>query len=121
MRFLADENFPGNAVTALQARGHDIVWIRTAAPGSKDEEILAWAVREERVLLTFDKDFGELAWRIGMPSTSGVVLFRIPMPAASKIGAILAATIDRRTDWAGHFTVIEPDRIRMRPLGVQET
>ena len=62
MRFLADENFPGNAVTALQARGHDIVWIRTAAPGSKDEEILAWAVREERVLLTFDKDFGELAW-----------------------------------------------------------
>ena len=62
MRFLADENFPGNAVTALQARGHDIVWIRTAAPGSKDEEVLAWAVREERVLLTFDKDFGELAW-----------------------------------------------------------
>lgn len=61
MRFLADENFPGNAVTALQARGHDIVWIRTAAPGGKDEEILAWAVREERVLLTFDKDFGELA------------------------------------------------------------
>ena len=77
--------FPGNAVTALQARGHDIVWIRTAAPRSKDEEILAWAVREERVLLTFDKDFGELAWRIGMPSASGVVLFRIPMPAASSI------------------------------------
>ena len=64
MRFLADENFPGGGVSALQARGHDVFWIRTTAPGSKDEDILAWAVREDRVLLTFDKDFGELAWRV---------------------------------------------------------
>lgn len=64
MRFLADENFPGGAVTALQARGHDIVWVRTAAPGSIDEDVLAWATREDRVLLTFDKDFGELACRV---------------------------------------------------------
>ena len=119
MRFLADENFPGGGVSALQARGHDVIWIRTAAPGSKDEDVLAWAVREDRVLLTFDKDFGELAWRVGLPASSGIVLFRIPMPAAPKIGAILAARIDGRTDWAGHFTVIEPDRIRMRPLGAQ--
>ena len=41
MRFLANENFPGDAVTALGAAGHDIVWVRTAAPGSKDEDILA--------------------------------------------------------------------------------
>ena len=57
MRFLADENFPGGAVTALQTRGHDIVWVRTAAPGSIDEDVLAWATRENRILLTFDKDF----------------------------------------------------------------
>jgi hypothetical protein len=38
MRFLADENFPDGAVTALQARGHDVVWIRTAAPGRRDED-----------------------------------------------------------------------------------
>ena len=46
MRFLAYENFPGDAITALASAGHDIVWVRTAAPGSKDEDILAWAVRE---------------------------------------------------------------------------
>lgn len=63
MRFLANENFPGAAVGALRADGHDVIWVRTAAPGSKDVDILAWAVREERTLLTFDKDFGELAWR----------------------------------------------------------
>jgi predicted nuclease of predicted toxin-antitoxin system len=68
MRFLANENFPGDAVIALKAAGHDVVWVRTAAPGSKDNDILAWAQRDGRVLLTFDKDFGELAWHFGLPA-----------------------------------------------------
>jgi hypothetical protein len=38
MRFLADENVPGDAVAELEAAGHDIVWVRTVAPGSKDED-----------------------------------------------------------------------------------
>ena len=97
MRFLANENFPGDAVTALKSAKHDIVWVRTAAPGSKDEDVLAWAERESRVLLTFDKDFGELAWRVGLPASCGVVLFRLPMPPAAKVGAILAARIGERT------------------------
>ena len=46
MRFLANENFPTDAVTQLKAAGHDIVWVRTAAPGMKDEDVLAWAARE---------------------------------------------------------------------------
>jgi predicted nuclease of predicted toxin-antitoxin system len=61
MRFLANENFPGTAVKALEMAGNDIVWVRAAAPGCSDQEVLAWAAREERILLTFDKDFGELA------------------------------------------------------------
>ncbi len=46
MRFLADENVPGDAVVQLEAAGHDIVLMRTVAPGSKDEDILASAARE---------------------------------------------------------------------------
>jgi predicted nuclease of predicted toxin-antitoxin system len=116
MRFLANENVPGDAVTALEAAGHDLIWVRAAAPGTRDEDVLAWAVREMRILLTFGKDFGELAWSRGLPATCGIVLFRLPMPAASTVGAVLAGRIAERTDWAGHFTVIEPGRIRMRPL-----
>jgi len=116
MRFLANENFPGNAVTELQMAGHDVVWVRTAAPGSKDEDVLAQAAREERIVLTFDKDFGELAWHAGLPASCGVVLFRLPMPPAPNVGSVLAARIGERADWAGHFTVLEPGRIRMRPL-----
>ncbi len=66
MRFLANENFPGSGVAALQSAGHDVVWIRTAARGATDPEVLAWAAREERILLTFDKDFGEFGKRIGI-------------------------------------------------------
>jgi predicted nuclease of predicted toxin-antitoxin system len=116
MRFLANENFPGDAVAALRAAGHDVVWVRASAPGTKDQDVLAWTVREMRVLLTFDKDFGELAWSTGLPATSGIVLFRMPMPSASTVGASLAARIDERDDWVGHFAVIEPGRVRMRPL-----
>ena len=116
MRFLADENVPGDAVARLQSAGHDIVWVRTAAPGAADSEIVAWAAREKRIILTFDKDFGELAGRAGLPATSGVVLFRLPMRTAIEVGATLAARISERTDWSGHFSVIEPARVRMRPL-----
>ena len=116
MRFLANENFPGDAVTALSAAGHDVVWVRRDAPGMKDPPILAWAMREDRILLTFDMDFGELTWRRGLPATCGIVLFRLPMPPPDKVGHVLTARIGERTDWAGHFAVIEPGLIRFRQL-----
>ena len=106
MRFLANENLPGEAIAALKHVGHDVVWVRTAAPGSKDEIILAWAMREGRVLLTIDKD-------------SGIILFQLPMPTAGRVGAVIVARIGERTDWNGHFSVIEPGRTRMRRLAAR--
>jgi len=117
MRFLANENFPGAAVTALEAAGHDVVWVRIAAPGTTDRDVLAWAAREERILLTLDKDFGELARGSALPRTCGVVLLRTPMPRPGDVGQRFADLITARDDWAGYFSVIEPSRVRMRPLG----
>jgi len=117
MRFLANENFPGTAVTALAAAGNDVVWVRTAAPGTTDPDVLAWAAREERILLTFDKDFGELARGSALPRKCGVVLLRLPMPRPGDVGWRLAELIMARDDWAGCFSVVEPGRVRMRPLG----
>ena len=113
MRFLANENFPGAAVRALQEAGHDTLWVKMAAPGAGDLEVLARAARESRIL---DKDFGELARATGLPSTCGVVLFRIPMPGAGDVGCRLADLVMSRDDWAGHFSIVEPGRVRMRPL-----
>ena len=115
-RFLADENFLGDAVTALREAGHDIVWIRTDAPGSTDREVLTRAVAERRILLTFDKDFGDLAYRCRLPATCGIVLFRISLPSPSIAVHLIKTILQSRNDWAGHFSVVEENRLRMRAL-----
>lgn len=121
MRFLADENFPKNAVLALQQQGHDVLWIRIDAPGSSDQGILARAQAEERIILTFDKDFGELAFRFGLPATSGIVLFRLPLLKSTSLINIIISALATQSDWSGLFTVVESDRIRIRPLpGAEE-
>ncbi|BAY95408.1 MULTISPECIES: DUF5615 family PIN-like protein [unclassified Tolypothrix] len=116
MRFLANENFPSDAVEALRQQGHDVVWIRTDAPGITDPEVLSRAQTEDRILLTFDKDFGELAFRSKLPATSGIILFRIKAPSGAVVAQKVATAIASRNDWAAHFSVIEDDRIRMRLL-----
>ena len=118
MRFLADENFSGPAVTALREAGQDVAWVRDTRPGSTDTDVLKWAAHENRVLLTLDKEFGELAGRMTLPPECGVVLVRMPMPKPgdSIAGKRLAQIIIGRADWAGYFSVIEPGRVRMRRL-----
>ena len=69
MRFLANENVPLDAVSALREIGHDVIWVRVDAHGSPDEDILSRAVAEKRVLITFDKDFGNLAFRFASART----------------------------------------------------
>jgi hypothetical protein len=67
MRFLANENFPGSAVTALTASGHDVLWVRTVAPGMSDPGVLAWAgarcgTKKESVRLTAKSTSQEGRW-----------------------------------------------------------
>ncbi len=116
MRLLANENFPGDAVNALRQQEHDVVWIRSDAPGIGDAEVLARAQAENRILITFDKDFGELAYRSGLPASCGIVLFRISAPSSGHVARVAVAALESRTDWAGHFSVVEDERIRIAPL-----
>jgi hypothetical protein len=116
MRFLANENFPGAAVKVLEGIGHGVVWVRAAAPGISDADVLAWAAREARILLTFDKDFGEPARASALPASCGIILFRVPMARPGVVGRSLAGLIAAWDDWSGHFSVVEPGRVRMRSL-----
>lgn len=116
MRILANENFPEDAVVALRRRGHDVAWVRTDAPGSSDQEVLERAQSEDRIIVTFDKDFGELAFRSKLPASSGIILFRISAPSSVRVAQVAVAVLESRSDWAGHFAVIEDYRIRMTPL-----
>ena len=67
-------------------------------------------------LLTFDKDFGDLAYSAQLPASCGVILVRIQALRGEQAISRLTDVLASRTDWAGHFSVIEPDRIRMRAL-----
>ena len=116
MNFLANENFPLDAVEILRQAGHDVAWVRSDAPGSTDPQVLAWAVREKRIVLTFDKDFGDLAFRAGLPGGCGIILFRLGAATSAQLAEQVVSSITARDDWAGHFSVVEPGRIRMRTL-----
>ena len=116
MRILADENVSGDVVVMLRERGHDVLWVRTDAPGSPDGEILEIAQAQGRLLITFDKDFGELAFRWGLPSSSGIILVRIRVTSPSRVVSIILSALESRDNWTGHFSVVEDDRIRMVPL-----
>lgn len=116
MKLLAAENFPRPAVTALREAGLDVLWIAETNPGAPDGEVLAQCVATQRTLLTFDKDFGELAYRRGLPAGCGIVLFRITSQTPDEIAALAVAAIGSQPDWSGRFSVVTPQRIRVRPL-----
>lgn len=116
MRILADENFPGLSVQELRRLGHDVLWARTDMPGISDSAMLTLAQDERRILVTLDKDFGELTFRLKQPAMYGVILFRMKMSDPRIASVKMANIIESRSDWIGHFSVVEDDRIRMRPL-----
>jgi predicted nuclease of predicted toxin-antitoxin system len=116
MRILANENIAGAIVEALRVRGHDVAWVLEDAPGSSDPDILRRTTDEDRVVLTFDKDFGELAFRARIPASAGIIPLRLGAATPALLAAIVVEAIESRDDWAGHFSVVEPDRVRMTPL-----
>ena len=116
MRILANENFPGPVISALRERGHDVVSVREVMSGADDRRILDLAGKQGRLVVTFDKDFGELAFRFGLPAQSGVVLFRLSGPSPEVDNARALAVLESREDWPGNFAVVTDNLIRIRPL-----
>jgi len=120
MRILANENFPLDAVTSLRTDGHDVWWVRTEAPGISDVEVLDLARRDDRLIITFDKDFGELAFHSHLPVASGIILFRLRAASSAQLAKFVISVLNSRDDWLGSFAVIDNFRIRIRPLPSSE-
>ena len=116
MRIIANENVSGTVIHGLRRRGHDVVSVKEVMRSSSDADILLRAVQEHRLVATHDKDFGALAFRWGLPATSGVILFRLSGDNPDADNQRILGALEGRTDWAGHFSVVTDDRIRVRPL-----
>jgi predicted nuclease of predicted toxin-antitoxin system len=117
VRVLADEHVPGSSIRALREAGHDVVAVAEQAPGAADQTVLARAVAERRVVLTFDRDFGELLYRAGAVAPPGVVFFRLgAVDPAFVARVVLAMTAEAGKALLGWFTVVDEERIRQRAL-----
>jgi len=116
MRFLANENVPGPVARSLRELGHDVLWAKEDLRGQPDHVLLFRAQTDQRITVTCDTDFGELAFHAGLPATCGVVLLRIPWTDPITDNAFAVSTLTSRDDWTGVFAVVERDRIHVRPL-----
>ena len=119
MRLLADENFNRLEVEMLRSRGHDLAWVEEETPGISDQAVLSRATSEKRILLTSDKDFGDLVFRDKLKAPFGVILFRIrhDKHSPSEVAQIMVNAVEKRSGWAGHLSVVHDENdIRRRPM-----
>ena len=116
MRWLIDECVDAALAALLREAGHDVVYMSDVASRAPDPEVITRADRENRLLLTEDKDFGELIFRQAR-RVPGLVLVRIEPLRRFRKGPRLLSAIDRLGESLfGHYTVIEDARFRSRPL-----
>lgn len=115
MNFLADESCAAPVIRALRHAGHDVLAIAEIAAGATDEEVLEQAVREQRVLITEDLDFGNLVFARGRPE-AGVILVRFRTPGRlAKPASVVEAVSRLGSRLRNAFVVIEPGRVRISP------
>ena len=113
MRFLADESCDFSVVRALRAAGHDVVAVAEVALGAPDEVVIERALSDRRILLTEDKDFGQLVFASASASP-GVVFIRYPAAARRTLPTAVLDLIGKYGDHlAGCFVVLQPSRVRI--------
>ena len=116
MRFLADENVSRRVIDGLRAAGFDVMSVSEVRAGASDNEVLSTADREDRVLITEDRDFGELVVRQRL-GVSGVMLLELDrLSSAAEAARVTEAAMAHTARLVGNLLVVEPGRVRVRPL-----
>lgn len=114
MKFLADENVDKPIVERLRKDGHVVLYVIEMEPSISDDEVIRQANQESALLLTADKDFGELAFRQGR-IIYGVVLIRLAGLSPQRKAEVVAVAIQEHADeLAQNFAVITPGAVRIR-------
>ena len=115
MRSIVDESTGAAVVEYLKAAGHDVLAVAESMPRAGDPEILATALGEKRIVVTNDKDFGELVFRSGQ-AHSGVLLLRLGDEGAANRVRVVMTVLEQYADrLSGSFTVATEGYVRIRP------
>ncbi len=116
MRFTADENLERSIVEGLREMGHDVFEASVESPRAPDPLVLERSAREDRILITNDKDFAELAF-LQRKATAGIVLVRLPKLRTRQKTKRVLEVIDQQGERLRNvFTVVEAHAIRKRPF-----
>ncbi|UCF07200.1 MAG: DUF5615 family PIN-like protein [Thermoplasmata archaeon] len=114
MRFLIDECTGKKLSVLLKKAGHDVIFVGDIIPGVSNGEVIAKAEKENRILITDDKDFGELVFRLKRP-IKGVILLRTSTIDPHERFDILRFLFDNHKV-EGKFIVVKDDRIKIREI-----
>ena len=115
MRLLADENQHADVVARLRAEGHAVEWIAETAPGASDAAILSRPDIANLVLLTYDRDFGDLIFNRGYPSPAAILYTRLNRVEPDQIADRLASLLERGIA-TGQMITIKRDGEKSRPF-----
>lgn len=114
MNLVADENIDRRIVERLRLDGHQVEWIVEISPSASDDDVLRLAASSKALLVTEDKDFGELVYRRGL-SHAGVLLIRLEgLGNSDKAEIVSRAVRDNEVELTGAFSVVSADSIRIR-------
>lgn len=113
-KFISDESVDAYITQVLRENHYEVVSVSESFPGVSDEEVLKIAVKENAILITEDKDFGELVFRL-QKENKGILLIRLSGIESSRKGAIVLNSIKTNIDkLANSFTIIEYNFTRIR-------
>jgi predicted nuclease of predicted toxin-antitoxin system len=116
MRFLADENVSRLVIERLRAAGFDVASVRETRSGASDKEVLDAANSEDCILVTEDRDLGELVVRQRL-GVRGIILLELDRLSNAAEAELVAETVRiHASKLTGNLVVIEPARVRIRPL-----
>lgn len=116
VRLLLNENFPAPAVARLRQKGWDVLAVAEANHGLDDAGVLSLAAIENRWLVTFDRDYGELLFRRKLPAPPVVVLLRAPSYRPHEPADWIVRLVKELEARTGIFVVFDGSSIRTRPL-----
>ncbi len=117
MTFVCDEGVDRLVVLRLRSEGHEVVYIAEVSPSVTDDVVLEEANRRGALLVTRDKDFGELVFRLGRVS-SAVVLLRLPDATSAERASLVAGLVrEHDTELLNAFTVLSRHKVRIRSHG----
>jgi predicted nuclease of predicted toxin-antitoxin system len=116
LKFLADESCDFRVVRALREYGHDVLAVCEFAKRLEDPDVIDLSVREDRILITEDKDFGQLVFAHGH-GTRGVILVRYPAVTRRGLPTDLVRLVEQKKHGLRNsFVVLEPGRFRVARL-----